>query len=953
MRIRPRALAAATVVLIAAAVAGGSLTRIPEASVGVRGDRTMGPGWHARAPYARVTVVPISGSVTVDDLALPTREGSRLVFRVDLTYALGSRLGPALSADVQAGGMTGAVASLARRVLDEAVTRAAADDLLSSPSLLEAPMQAALESSGVNVTRLSFRSPMGDELTRRRETEQVQARTRAPLGRILVIGWDGADWESIRPLVAAGQMPHLARLLADGAYGDLRSYDPMFSPLLWTTVATGKAPTEHGIADFTVKDVRSDSRRMITSDFRKVKALWSVFSDFGRPSAWLAWWASYPAEPIDGVIVSDVLSSTLLARGVDPAVEMSNVATPPEFLEKRKHLLTPRTSITRADVERFFPVSEEQWSAALDELSRPRSKEPRKRGEEDEQNPAAFVVRVLVQARTYHALAKDLVRSGTPFVAVYYEAIDMMGHRFQHFRPPKMQMVKPEDYDRFRDAVSRWYVYQDELLGDLLAETSRDTIVVLVSDHGFLTGDKRLEGVLPYTSVQPAEWHRDWGIVALHGPGIRPGRMEPASIYDIAPTLLYLEGLPLAVDMPGRLLSSALTPETLRRSPPASIRSYELAGSRMTHQAAGAVDPAAMEEMMANLRALGYVGGEPADAPAPAASPEGHEATAAAGDVDTQVYYHRNLAVSYIKQGRFREAESELLAANRRKPLGKTFSMLSEVRASQGRFKDAATTLEEGWKATPDSMEPSSLLWIVDLHLLDKNSAEAQKASERWAGKMSPGVKAAVDGRLAEARGDLDRAADLYRSALGQAPLIVSVTRRLYDLELRAGRPSSLEPFLMTTLRSSPNVDAYWDLAGQIAMAGGDASTALERFQKARSLQPENGLYLGHVASASASLGHTDEAREALTWAERFPPRDGEAWMAIGSAWDRLGETERSLQAFRSAKESGLTGPGADIGAALALARAGRTREAQGVLADVARRFPDRRAVRELQDRLR
>ena len=191
-----------------------------------------------------------------------------------------------------------------------------------------------------------------------------------------------------------------------------------------------------------------------------------------------------------------------------------------------------------------------------------------------------------------------------------------------------------------------------------------------------------------------------------------------------------------------------------------------------------------------------------------------------------------------------------------------------------------------------------------------------------------------------------------HRAALQADPLIVRVAQRLYALQARSGDPGSLEPFLLDTLRSHPRVDAYWDLAGQIAMSRGDPASAASRFEKARELEPENGLYLGHFAAAAAASGAPDDARAALAWAERFPPREADAWMALGSAWDRLGDAENALRCFSSAKASGLTGPGADVATALTLARAGRREEARRVLDEVSRRFPDNPAIRELQTRL-
>jgi predicted AlkP superfamily phosphohydrolase/phosphomutase/tetratricopeptide (TPR) repeat protein len=930
------------------AIVAGSVQRIPSSAVGIGVTRVAHPGWRFHAPFRPLAVVPVRGQIAVDDLRLTTREGSRLVFRLDLAYEIGARLAPPFVADLRASGLSGALAVLARHVLEDAGLRADTETLLSTPSLVEAPLRAALEGAGVGVARLSFRSPLGDEVVRRRATETARALVRPALARVLVIGWDGADWRSIRPLVAAGRMPNLARLLSEGASGDLRSYDPMYSPLIWTTVATGKAPTEHGIADFLVKDVTADKRRPISSDFRKVKALWNIFGDFDRRSAWVGWWASYPAESIDGVIVSDLLSASVNSSGPDKASKSAGVASPAEFLPPRAGLLQTISALTRDDVARFFSLSEADWRHAQDEIAHPPPKtQNRDQGKDD---PAVFMAHVLNATRNYHALAKDLVRSGMPFVAVYYEGIDIMGHRFQHFLPPKMDMVSEADYERFKDAVPRWYELQDEMLGDLLSVTPKDTVVMILSDHGFLTGESRPEGLLPYTKLQPAEWHDHWGIVVLHGPGIRAGQLPAASVYDIAPTLLYLEGLPLAEDMPGRLIAAALAPTAAGRVPPPSIRTYELAGSRLEQPTGNAVDSAAMDEMMANLRALGYVGGDPASPVAGGA--EAPRDDAAADKIETQYYFHRNLAVSYIRQGRYKEAESELLAANQRTPAGKTYSLLSEVRATEGRYLDAASALEDGWRTAPTSMDPSTMLWMVELHLLASDEAGASESLSRWSPKMTPAARAAAQGRLQDAGGDPAGAASLYLQALQQDPLLVGIAQRLHEIDVAAGRPFAIEPFLLRTLAAHPKVDAYWDLAGQLALARGDAVEAAPRFRKACDLQPENGLYLGHRASACAAAGREGEAREALAWAERFPPREPDAWMAIGAAWDRLREPDRALAAFGAARKAGLLGPGADMGEALALMRAGRASEARRVLDEALRRFPQNPVLRQLRERL-
>jgi tetratricopeptide (TPR) repeat protein len=560
-------------------------------------------------------------------------------------------------------------------------------------------------------------------------------------------------------------------------------------------------------------------------------------------------------------------------------------------------------------------------------------------------------MRVLAQARTYHNIALAQLRAGIPFVAIYYEGIDEMGHGFQHYLPPKMSFVSESDFERLHDAVPNFYCWQDERLGELLNAAGRDTVALVLSDHGFRTGADR-PNFSPSIKGQPEEWHRDWGIVSLHGPGVGAGKLPPSSIFDIAPTLLYIVGLPLAEDMPGRLIAAAFEPKWIDRHPPQRTRSYELVGARLEHGASVQGDPEVMREMMANLRALGYVGGSD-EVPATAAD-AGDPATKAESEstsAETQFFFHRNLAVSYMRQGRFREAESELLQANERQPRAKTYAMLSEVRAQSGRFAEASAALEEGWGRLPTEMEPSSLLWIVELHLLSGDRAGAATAANDWSPKMSAAVKHAVAGRLAESNGDTSAAIGLYRQSLAEDPLLVRIALRLQSLDVAAGDPFALEPLLMTTVAAHPEVDAYWDLAGQFALSRRELPAAIERFRRATDIEPENAAYLGHLAMAESAAGKSDEARQTLAWVDRFPPRDVEGWMAVGGAWDRLGETDKAVGAFRKARES-AAGPNADLGEALALARAGRMTEARRVVDEGLRRYPESASLKKLSTRL-
>src|SRR5476649_2591630 len=123
--------------------------------------------------------------------------------------------------------------------------------------------------------------------------------------KVLLVGWDAADWKIIRPLVAQGKMPAVASLLEQGAHGNLATLRPVLSPMLWTSIATGQRPYKHGIHGFTEPAPDGQSVRPITVLSRKVKAVWNILNQNGVRTNVVGWWPSHPAEPLDGVMISN------------------------------------------------------------------------------------------------------------------------------------------------------------------------------------------------------------------------------------------------------------------------------------------------------------------------------------------------------------------------------------------------------------------------------------------------------------------------------------------------------------------------------------------------------------------------------------------------------------------------------------------------------------------------
>lgn len=96
--------------------------------------------------------------------------------------------------------------------------------------------------------------------------------------KLLLIGWDAADWKVINPLLKKGYMPTLQKMMQQGSYGRLATLDPPLSPILWTSIATGKLPYKHGIHGFTESKPDGSGIQPITHLNRKTKAFWNILS---------------------------------------------------------------------------------------------------------------------------------------------------------------------------------------------------------------------------------------------------------------------------------------------------------------------------------------------------------------------------------------------------------------------------------------------------------------------------------------------------------------------------------------------------------------------------------------------------------------------------------------------------------------------------------------------------
>lgn len=421
-----------------------------------------------------------------------------------------------------------------------------------------------------------------------------------PLVLLLI---DGADLDDmILPMVEAGELPNFRRLMKTGTWGPLATSRPTLSPILWTTIATGKPASEHGIRDFVyfrfpglhrpvdrlprASGLRHQlfplleripglgfRRTPYTSDLRRSRALWEIVGDY-YPVGVYRWLITWPAEAVDGFMVSggvydgpggwhpqarawlrdlnDRSPEALDALGHHPAdlgIEASGKRPP---LGRLDAYLKPGAAIDRAGSD------------------------------------VQLITRSLRDSTIYEL--PELMRKYRPrFTAAAFYSVDSFQHHFTEDR---------QQDGIFAGAIAERYRFTDRMLGRFLKTLEPRTHLIVISDHGF---DFELNH----------HWEAPPGIFFARGPAFARGRrFEDLALADVAPLCLYLLGLPLPEDMPGTRAATgaagtymeAVRPQFASRHPPATIPTWER-GPRQRR----AVDVAVDDELRESLEALGYL----------------------------------------------------------------------------------------------------------------------------------------------------------------------------------------------------------------------------------------------------------------------------------------------------------------------------------------------------------
>lgn len=447
--------------------------------------------------------------------------------------------------------------------------------------------------------------------------------------RVLLIGWDAADWKVISPLVDAGEMPALNALIEGGTMGEIATLNPPLSPILWTSIATGKRTFKHGIRGFVEPIDAAPGVRAVSSTSRSCKAIWNILHQAGLTPHTVGFFASHPAEPIRGICVTNQFAESPPRSADDtwplPAESVHPESKADHFRELRVH----PSEITDDVLREFIP--------RLDEIDRSTDDRPAK------------LAAALAKATTLQAVTTTILENESwDFVASYFEAIDVVSHHFMPYHPPRMPHVPERDFELYQHVITAIYKFHDLMLARLMHLAGDDATIIVLSDHGFHSDHLRpAAGIEDDSPADPAvdaakdaAWHRPLGVLFMGGPHIRrDDRVFGATLLDITPTILTMFGLPVGQDMDGNVLAPAFDiPIEIERV--ASWDSIE--GDAGMHPPGKREQPFDQAAVMQHLVDLGYLDALDPDAKknADLALREGNY----------------NLAISYLEAGRLGEA---------------------------------------------------------------------------------------------------------------------------------------------------------------------------------------------------------------------------------------------------------------------------------------------------------
>ena len=274
------------------------------------------------------------------------------------------------------------------------------------------------------------------------DREAVPARD--PVGRVMVIGFDGLEPGRVRNLARQGRLPNFGRVIEKGVFTDLMTVLPPSSAPAWTSAVTGVNPGKHGIFGFLKEPSADDNVPIVfnTSRQRGFEAVWEVLSRYGRRSCVLNIPLTSPADSLNGCMVAGF----------------------------------PHTSDDPR--EKYYPVD---LAARLGDYSPDGIEPPEGLGREDK-----FIMRMDAMSSQLRATGLELLDEGAwDLYWIVFTFTDRHQHFFWKYIDPEHPMYDPVQAATYSGMIDGAYEKADAYLGEFMRRLGDDDLLIIMSDHGF------------------------------------------------------------------------------------------------------------------------------------------------------------------------------------------------------------------------------------------------------------------------------------------------------------------------------------------------------------------------------------------------------------------------------------------------------------------------------------
>jgi predicted AlkP superfamily phosphohydrolase/phosphomutase len=287
--------------------------------------------------------------------------------------------------------------------------------------------------------------------------------------RAAVIGLDGAAWHLLEPLLAAGAMPRLDALRRRGAWGTLASTVPAYTPPAWSSAVTGVGPGRHGIYGFHAGNAQAERQELVHSGRLRASALWEMANSQGATTGIYNLPLSYPPLPLEGWMVSGMMTpgygDRLRGFAFPPEVEAEVLGREPDYV---------------VDVSGNW---EQDW------------------------RDAALAERMLAsleqRARVLRALLED---RPVDLVFAVLEAPDRLQHVYYRYLDPAEGGYGSPEGRALRPTIVACFTAMDAIVGLLDDYAGAEGGVLVCSDHGFTSWE---------VSVHTNALLQRWGLLKL------------------------------------------------------------------------------------------------------------------------------------------------------------------------------------------------------------------------------------------------------------------------------------------------------------------------------------------------------------------------------------------------------------------------------------------------------